>query len=857
MSGTVCDLVFIPYVTSSTPSSNPTASDGSVITQASSSTGTIRYSINGDIPYFSRTNTTGTFTGLVPGSYIVNARTSNGCMAEITVIVSYEVNYGVKYRLQYGTVSRSGFSHKFDIEELYYAGPILYPEYGSEPVTIEGRNEGGIDPFATVIGSVCTVNLNSRTDGEFDELNTYDEVKYRGSWYVNEVLKFQGFLTPMNSEESYNQKTNYDVSLTFIDGLQDLEYKEFSDEFGNPILTRISILDAVLACLKKTNLELGIKESANLYPDGTVLDGVSSILGQIYFNPDVFKNDDGTYQNCKQALNDLLVSISGQIKQSDGYWQIDNPTLKTGSATPTRNLASDGGTINGTNYDYRVRLRSNQQLAPRITFSDQSGRKLNIPMYGEIKFVHDLGIDGDNNNMLVTGEFEDQDIDNGQLKGWAITQTQDPSEVALSIETDSDRTGKTMFQAIFDTSTFNAPFPTVSIPEKYVILTADDVIIDEFAAGTVLKVSFDVKAFIENTIQSLPYVCIDYSMSFIDNSGVPFIVSRLSNGDYAVFQTTLVDNTLVDGEWLRTFIDDAEQWKSVSFDVTQFDTTSIDWPLTMSFKIRIVRNSLYDVNGLVQLKAIDTDGVNGLVNTQMNNRRRQRFTIGSNVYIRTYFLQGGEETADDFETVKPDDSSVYVWKLQNKFYDQQNILAWLRKINLRHVVVSYLPGGQQPESTIEEIRQISTNVKNTLDVSLPFADLPDDINLKNVSKSWFSFEDGTPTSLWKILGAPDSLNNVPKNLIGRMADLYTAQYRTQRWKLSGVFDLVEAMPLLSNTVLEERTGKVYVVSSNRIMTHGAQAEAELIEALESSDIQPPPPINDFDSDDFDSNDFYI
>ncbi len=876
MAAFVCDLNFDLPATDITAATGPSNPDGAVSVAVTTNSGlTPKFALNSDPSYASRTNTTGVFTGLLPGTYTVNCRLSDNCVRELTVTIIDTNVWVPRYRLQFGTITDSGLSHRFDIEQLNYIGGLSYPEAGAEPVVVEWRNEGGVDPFVPLLGSSCSVTLNSRTDGEFDDLNTYNEKKYRGSYYINGSLRWQGFLTPMNNEEPYNQETNYDVVLFFTDGLQDLESKPFSDDSGNEPVLRMSALDAIVFCLNKTNLMLPIEESVGVYPVEATT--TLSILDQIFFDPAFFL-EDGEMRSCKDVIREIMLSLGASLLQADGAWHITNPTLKTASSVLVKHLTYKGAYQSYEDIDYRILLRKNSALGNKITFAEGSGRKANIPMYGAIKFVHDLGIK-ELNTILVSGDFEDEDIINGQLKNWQVDASSctelnnyyNPLNIPgverfYSIETVEESrafVAKTYLPAV----AFNR------VDEKFTISSLPVPIVST-GNDNILKITFDTLVIPSTAIAGVPWVYFDYAVS-IEGTDTFFLANVNDAQGNLTFIIDDPGNPLIDGKYQRVYVDDFNTFKKIEIN------TSIG-PLNvgdLQIEFRPSTNPAYEYASFSELNNVDAVDLlrKGLIKTSM-------FDELGGVYDSLFFYEllpiedsTKPQSIPDYIIAGPTvDPAIeaYVWVLRQQCvyfpsgdpFPKQATL--MNSFALDNVSIKYIPNGEEPEQEVISETVIDNNVKRTLEVTLPLADLPYDENLRNISTAWLSLSNGTPTSMWKLVGNP----SLPaRSLIDLMTSLYRSQYQLPRRKLMGEFDLFHAMPFPSNTIYEVRSGKIYVIASDTFMARQALAGLELLEALQGTaipenvpdptpnpdpDVEPPQSTADFSSADFDSSDFY-
>lgn len=170
----VCDLQF----TSSTsePATDITMPDGSILVEATSSNGIVKYSLNRDFNYATEGQVSGSFFGLLPGTYTVLAKDEVGCSAQVTVNVNVPDFYNVKYRLQYtdlkGNLSRA------DILERGYLGEVVHVKGTGDPVLIEAVDIS-TNKFVPVIPSTLTLNLISESNFFFRDLFTQDDRKYQ------------------------------------------------------------------------------------------------------------------------------------------------------------------------------------------------------------------------------------------------------------------------------------------------------------------------------------------------------------------------------------------------------------------------------------------------------------------------------------------------------------------------------------------------------------------------------------------------------------------------------------------------------------------------------------------------------
>lgn len=109
----VCDLEFnsLPVITNETQEG---AADGEITVSATSSNDPIEYKLGSDFTY-GYGQSSGTFTGVTAGSYIIYARDSGNCSANIAVNVAVDQTYQTVYRLEYD--DRIGNVTRVDIQQ--------------------------------------------------------------------------------------------------------------------------------------------------------------------------------------------------------------------------------------------------------------------------------------------------------------------------------------------------------------------------------------------------------------------------------------------------------------------------------------------------------------------------------------------------------------------------------------------------------------------------------------------------------------------------------------------------------------------------------------------------------------------
>lgn len=835
----VCQLAFFLEGCFSVNASEPGVADGSLVVSAidPASTYAVRYKIGSDFTYPSGGQLSGIFPNLVPGTYTIYARNSTTCRATIQITVLSDRTYGVRYRLAFHDnksqpLLGSNRKYRLDIEDSEFVGSVTEVEgAGEDPVSIDWRGESSENIFEdNVISSVIAVALNSQNDQDFIDFYTFDERRFRARVYLwngsSYDLYHQGYLTPMLYNEPYVSKKNYDVNLTFTDGLADLKDYEFTDNGGTYPTSRLSILTALNYILNKTDVRINVWENVNAYPTGILYGTDDSTLEQLYIDPMRYRNDDGTYKTCREVLGYLMDFLGAKIYQSNGRWNIDLISEKSASAVATRKRTNTFGVVAGGNEAPRIMLRVAGAVAPKVTFAEQSAM-MSIPQtYGTLKLTYDLGIEKEN-NLLPYGNFEEEDLENGQLKGWQIENETFSTLGTFGLEKLGEPRGTSKYALFLDFTAcpiYENRFKVGAVPVQY----------NYPGVGTFqsIRVSFDVftRPLFTNT-----EIYLDYKV--ILNGGL-YVQPRLYSTTNRRAITDNVDN-LIDGEYNRVYITESLTWKTITFEFpiyfTSLNGISSDGPIELEF--RVSSNPIYDYVDFAALRAEVVDQGTGADTVYFNKKRKVLETIDGNDVIHFYELERGSDAESVPDVIRPTTFSTaspyqraYVWKLKQSVEITSTDKNWLQNILIDNVRMEYLPSYEVPVETIEVTEVPNASVKQTLAKTLYHGDLDAaslDDNYKYISRAFVSTADGTPiTGGWQRRGVTE--NYTITQLLGKMI---RGQYQDIRWKLAGQLHCPDGMPTFWNTLHEVRTGKVYQFMALKLMLRNMLAEFEAIETL--------------------------
>lgn len=178
----VCDLQISDDFTIQQASDLVTA-DGAISVSATSSNGTIKFSLNPSFDYGTQGQEPGVFSGLYAGEYTITAKDAAGCIDQLTLTISVPDFYNTRYRLDYTDIN--DIPTRVDVLERGYEGAITEVIGDGDPFILKYNGDGEIDKFSPIIPSEAQLTLMSQTNFQFRALFSQDERKYQIRYYKN------------------------------------------------------------------------------------------------------------------------------------------------------------------------------------------------------------------------------------------------------------------------------------------------------------------------------------------------------------------------------------------------------------------------------------------------------------------------------------------------------------------------------------------------------------------------------------------------------------------------------------------------------------------------------------------------
>lgn len=183
-----------------------------------------------------------------------------------------------------------------------------------------------VDNILTPIrGAQLEVNIDANIEKPYNLFLNIREKDFLVKFYRNDALIFEGFVNPEGVSQPYTS-INWVAQLVAFDNLGTLKNKEFP--FDNHFNSEFVFLDL---CLKQSGLSLpiaffddineSVKENNVTVPYGAKLE---NILTERIIEPEVFKNDNGTFADCESILNDILQKYNAFIIQQNINFYNDN-----------------------------------------------------------------------------------------------------------------------------------------------------------------------------------------------------------------------------------------------------------------------------------------------------------------------------------------------------------------------------------------------------------------------------------------------------------------------------------------------------------------------------------------------------
>lgn len=682
-----CDLIIVgtPQVSSAT---GPTTADGQITITATSSN-TIQYKLNADFAYNDESGhqSSGTFTGLLPGQYRIYLRDSKNCFANVLVTVGFGNDFGPLYRLEYTDII--GGTTTIDITQRDYAGAVTVVKGANIGFERSLKGEASLDKFEAILATKAVVNLTSETVGAFAGLYTNNPEEFRFEAKKNGTLFGIYKVLPQQHSEEYTRPPYY-ISVVAIDGLASLKDFVFLQDDGQRFHSSMKAIELIAYILKKTKLELNIRVAINLYATGMNTTAADDPLDQAYVDCDTYYISE-TEPTLDYVLRQILEPFGASIVQENAVWNIVRVEEKR-ATYDYREFDSDGVYVSNSSFNPLMDVNL-PTTGSGFYFSDRDQHLNLCPGYGKIRVFYKLGL---RENILENGDFR-------------LTSVFDPTNNAYFFKLDTMG-----FQLVSPDYALNSTWEAIG--ENNVawkieggIPTADT------GEGYILSDTYNIKMGVANTLKiSLKYKLpppIVYGVFGPVPVDIPYqkVRVRIKYGT----KYLLSDGTWSDEEnVLIIHATEFDKYIETDFTATQPDSGAVNG---YDFEVRVYHSYIFhaEYTTFDGLRGKDTyDEVEAAPILPLGTRS-QVSTFGSAQHLYYYELEENTDTPVEPDIIRPNDydgtNNPVQWVLKRKVF-KSYFTNFSSPFWIDYIKVAFLTSGSAPVDTI--LREINAEPKN-------------------------------------------------------------------------------------------------------------------------------------------------
>jgi hypothetical protein len=836
----VCDIE-ISSIYTVTPTSGPADADGEIQVSATSSNGTIQYSLDEN---FTTYNTTGLFTGLYTNEYTVYARDEISCLDSITVTVPITTVYGVKYVMEYSDFRHTTNNSKIEILERAYEGSSSEICAGASPFVLR-YNTKADDKYNVINPSEADIEILTEVSEQYIELFTYDDRKYQVKFYKDEGagynLKWVGFIVPQFYSERYLEPPII-TRVTASDNLAVLKTEPFEDQDGNVFRGELSKMQIISALLKKTGLELSIRSCDNIFETTMDVTSADDPLFQSHIDVRIFYGDKKVPNKSSEVIEKILGVKGARIYQSLGYWWIVRTEQSIGTIEyrefDSNGIYSSNGTFNTLRY---LGIPDDINGSTTLCWRDNSQILQLLPNYGTFEITHDLVRD---NNMIDSGSFEAEYIkltDNGSafFEDWNFQIGQGGIKYGYEVVNNGSSVGA-----------FYADFDVVASASNDSVLYSK-----AFRVSSSGKVTLKFQVFVAPDFK-VQYTRIGYKVKLTDPDtlAVTYLFNVGASGTF-IDDSAGVDDWNDSGYINDLYIERYNAWQTFE---SSFTVPGGPSGQDMEISFHFHNHASADVSGVSgnfdELRDINTT-------SRLQNIRRKYHIDTDAGIISAYELQPSPTT--DTESVpgliEPDDYGALNqsrWKLLSSY--SVGVLGWVNKILIDEVSLSekvFISDPLTGTALVDPPEDISffqvTNQFNfiTNEKTTYIGDLPPDIpNADAIYRGYIRLADGTPSVKWTRKGEGEE-----KYLNQILLEDYIAQMANTTRKLSGAL-LTDFHYAFIHSLSNHVDDRKFINGMYELDDKQCSCRVDLLEVVVGGDGFPPPEFGEFDAEEF-SNDF--
>lgn len=311
--------------------------------------------------------------------------------------------YGKKYI--FSAVSKSGLTYTAEMWENDYTGPEYNVATGTSPFTLNCQGSGD-DPFQPILPTIFTIRADfSDFTGPYPDLVSTDDRKYYVRFSANGGTYFvwQGFVLMDSISIPFTTGRNY-VDIICVDGLGLLKTVPYVPTPSN-INTSESLLQIIRNCLQNIAYPVTfyINSAINYY--ATAHNTAESYIRKTHIFPTTWTNNDFTFKNCYDVLQEICIAHGAQLFQSNGEWWISSVNERASDTLRVfrTDNTSATDTLSTVNINRRITPYQSDVLTPYY-FIENSQTKVINKSFTSLEVVSDLDYAQntvDNGNMLL------------------------------------------------------------------------------------------------------------------------------------------------------------------------------------------------------------------------------------------------------------------------------------------------------------------------------------------------------------------------------------------------------------------------------------------------------------------------
>lgn len=264
--------------------------------------------VHGEIPEEGVFN----FNFKINNEYAVEEKTTSSIVAKELIDFESEYQYVLKYFIQ-----RDGY--RLNIYQNVVVGTILTPiEINGE---FEHKKQEITDLYTPIVSATLRMKLEASVNLTLEDLYSEAERTFKVELIKDDKVKFLGYMLPDNIWADF-VNDRWVLEITANDGLSTLKNISFSNENGTNIFGRMTAINIIDICLRKTGLDLFYNVFCELTYNGGWNSYDYTVFSNIYLSTERYVQNKNEPMDCQSVLQSILQVFNCTIIQQDGMWYI-------------------------------------------------------------------------------------------------------------------------------------------------------------------------------------------------------------------------------------------------------------------------------------------------------------------------------------------------------------------------------------------------------------------------------------------------------------------------------------------------------------------------------------------------------